>query len=315
MSLPVRAPAPVRAPRAQWLGVRERGSLALLRLMAALSLGLGRRTSRAILHAVTAYYFAFTPRARRASRGYLRRALGREPRLGERYRHFHHFATTIHDRVFLAGDRAATLALSIEGEALMRAQQASGRGAILLGAHFGSFAIVGAVGRRIEGVRIAMAMYEDNAGKLRRLFEAIGAGAAPPIVPLGHVDSMLRIAERLDRGEFVGILGDRSLGGDAHHPVRLLGERTLLPTGPMRIAAILGCPVMFMAGLYRGTNRYHVVFEPVADFTGLRAAVRRAAVDAAIERYAALLDGHCRRDPYNWFNFYEFWNPADSEAS
>ncbi len=282
--------------------------------MAMLSLSLGRRASRAILHPITAYYVAFTPRARRASRDYLRRVLGREPRFGERYRHFHHFATTIHDRVFLASDRETALELSIEGEALMRAQRASGRGAILLGAHFGSFAIVGTVGRRIDGVRIAMAMYEDNAGKLRRLFEAIGTPSAPPIVPLGHVDSMLRIAERLDRGEFVGILGDRSLGGDARHPVRLLGERALLPTGPMRIAAMLGCPVIFMAGLYRGGNRYHVVFESVADFAGIRGAARRPAVEAAIERYAALLDAHCRRDPYNWFNFYPFWDLVDPEG-
>ena len=96
--------------------------------MAMLSLSLGRRASRAILHPITAYYVAFTPRARRASRDYLRRVLGREPRFGERYRHFHHFATTIHDRVFLASDRETALELSIEGEALMRAQRASGRG-------------------------------------------------------------------------------------------------------------------------------------------------------------------------------------------
>ncbi len=310
--MPARASAD--PPREAWLGVHERGSPALLRLMAALSLRLGRRASRVVLHAITAYYFAVAPRARRASRGYLRRALGREPRLHERYRHFLYFATTIHDRVFIAGDREGALALSVEGEALMRAQQASGRGAILLGAHLGSFAIVGAVGARIDGVRIAMAMYEDNAGKLRRLFGAIGARSAPPVVPLGQVDSMLQIAARLDRGEFVGVLADRGLGGDARRPVRLLGERTLLPTGPMRIAAMLGCAVIFMAGLYRGANRYHVVFEPLADFAGMHGADRQAAVDAAIERYAALLDAHCRRDPCNWFNFYDFWDLADPEA-
>ena len=33
----------------------------------------------------------------------------------------------------------------------------------------------------------------------------------------------------------------------------------------------------------------------------------RAAVRAAIDRYAAVLDKHCRSDPYNWFNFFDFW--------
>jgi predicted LPLAT superfamily acyltransferase len=62
-----------------------------------------------------------------------------------------------------------------------------------------------------------------------------------------------------------------------------------------------------MAGLYRGGNRYHVVFDRVADFGSVGAGERKAAVAAAIERYASLLEQHCRNDPYNWFNFYDFW--------
>jgi hypothetical protein len=34
---------------------------------------------------------------------------------------------------------------------------------------------------------------------------------------------------------------------------------------------------------------------------------RDAAVRAAVERSAALLDQYCRSDPYNWFNFFDFW--------
>jgi predicted LPLAT superfamily acyltransferase len=33
-------------------------------------------------------------------------------------------------------------------------------------------------------------------------------------------------------------------------------------------------------------------------------------------RYAALIDRYCRSDPYNWFNFFDFWRerPDSSEA-
>ena len=70
-----------------------------------------------------------------------------------------------------------------------------------------------------------------------------------------------------------------------------------------------------MTGLYRGANRYHVVFEPLADFSQTRPAERAAAVEAAIVRYAALLETYCRSDPYNWFNFYDFWNDAGNASS
>jgi predicted LPLAT superfamily acyltransferase len=29
-----------------------------------------------------------------------------------------------------------------------------------------------------------------------------------------------------------------------------------------------------------------------------------------VERYAARVEHHCRTAPYNWFNFYDFWNAA-----
>ncbi len=33
---------------------------------------------------------------------------------------------------------------------------------------------------------------------------------------------------------------------------------------------------------------------------------------AAITHYVALLEAYCRSDPYNWFNFYDFWHGADA---
>jgi predicted LPLAT superfamily acyltransferase len=122
---------------------------------------------------------------------------------------------------------------------------------------------------------------------------------------------MLHIADRLDCGAFVGVLGDRTLGDEPVQPVTLLGQRAYVPTGPMRAAAILRCPVYFMAGLYRGKNNYHVVFVPLADFSVTPAGARSAAVRTAIDRYAAVLDQYCRSDPYNWFNFHDFWRVED----
>jgi predicted LPLAT superfamily acyltransferase len=69
-----------------------------------------------------------------------------------------------------------------------------------------------------------------------------------------------------------------------------------------------------MAGLYRGGNRYHVVFRELADFSSLPRGNRDAEVSEAIRRYAAMLEECCRSDPYNWFNFYDFWHDASGET-
>ena len=92
-----------------------------------------------------------------------------------------------------------------------------------------------------------------------------------------------------------------------------LGAPALFPTGPMRLAAVLRRPVVFMAGLYLGGNRYEVRFEPLADFSSLPEggrAGREALVREAIGRYAQCLERNARHAPYNWFNFHDFWAPA-----
>jgi predicted LPLAT superfamily acyltransferase len=190
------------------------------------------------------------------------------------------------------------------------AQASTGRGALLLGSHMGSFAVMHSLSRRQTGLRVSMAMYEDNARKISGILAAINPREVPDIISLGQIDAMLRIAERLERGGCVGVLADRTLGDEPSEAVTFLGERAYLPSGPMRAAAILRCPVFFMAGLYRGKNNYHVVFERVADFSATSVVgSRHLAVRAAIERYAAVLEQYCRSDPYNWFNFFDFWRP------
>jgi predicted LPLAT superfamily acyltransferase len=295
------------ARNAEWIGEPERGSLAMLRLMAFVSLRLGRRASRLPLYGIVLYFFLFAPTARRHARRYLRLALGRAPTARDRFRHLLYFSTTIHDRVFLINEREQQFEISVGGAPLMREQLVTGRGAFLMGSHMGSFEAVSSVGRRQRGLRVVMAMYEANARKINAILGAINPAARTDVIGLGHIDAMLRISERLADGSFVGVLADRTLGEEPVQEVTLLGQRAYLPTGPMRTAAILGCPVIFMIGLYRGGNRYHVEFAPLADFSQTPPGARAAAVREAVDRYAALLDRYCRSDPYNWFNFFDFW--------
>ena len=61
--------------RADWLRNRERGSMSLLRVMSWISMRLGRRAGRAMLHLITAYFLLFAPAGRTSSRRYLGRVV------------------------------------------------------------------------------------------------------------------------------------------------------------------------------------------------------------------------------------------------
>jgi predicted LPLAT superfamily acyltransferase len=297
-----------------WKQRRERGSSGLLRLMTWLSLHLGRTTTRLLLYPITAYFFLFAGNARRASRHYLRRALGRAPTPRDVLRHIFSFAATIHDRVYFINGRFDLFDISVSGEPVIGDVLAQGRGAFLMGAHFGSFEAMRAVGRRQPGLRVAMVMYEENARKINAALAAINPAAQDEIIALGRLDSMLRVRERLDAGVIVGMLGDRTLGREATLILPFLGRPAAFPVGPLRMAAILRRPVCFMSGIYLGGRRYAIHLEELADFSAVSGAQREAAVHAAVHRYAALLEAQCRAHPDNWFNFFDFWQLPAAEG-
>lgn len=292
---------------AEWTTRPERGSVWLLRLMTFISLRLGRAAGRIILYPTAVYFFLFAPRARRASLDYLGRVLGRRPRAHDRFRQVMSFASTIHDRLYLLNGRFDLFDIEIVGEALMVERLRAGGGAFLLGAHFGSFEVTRAIGRRQGGLRVSMVAYEENARKLNALLAAINPAAEVDVVPLGSVAAMLRVRELLAEGVFVGMLGDRTPRGEGEIEVRFLGGVARFPVGPMRVAALLRRPVILMLGVYLGGNRYRVVFEEIADFSGVAVGGREEAVREGVVGFAGRLEGYCREYPYNWFNFYGFW--------
>ena len=293
-----------KRPAAEWTRRRERGSLLLIRLMAWLSLKVGRAPSRLLLYPVVAYFLAAAGEARRASREYLTRCLGRPATLAEVYRHLLAFASTLHDRVFFKQDRFDLFELRIEGTELF-----GEGGALLMGSHVGSFEVIRACALR-AGRRVAMAMYEENARKVQKVLASVNPAFEQDIVALGRLESMLALRERLDQGALVGVLADRSLGDDPAIELSFLGAPAAFPTGPMRMAAALRQRVILMTGLYLGGNRYAIRFESLADFSALDTVTRTerdARIREAVERYAARLEHHCREAPYNFFNFYPFW--------
>ncbi|KAB2968436.1 MAG: acyl-CoA synthetase [Zoogloea sp.] len=286
-----------------------------MRLMVWLSLTLGRRLSRLVLHGIAVYFLLFAPRARRASAHYLQRVLGRRPGLAERYRHILGFASTIHDRIYFLNGRFELFDIEITGAELIDAHLADGRGVLLFGAHLGSFEALRTIGRNRTDRAVCMLMHAENARKINSVLAAINPAATQDVLPLGKLDSMLHLRDRLDAGQMIGVLADRNPSKDGTSPISFLGSPAAFPTGPFRLAAMLRRPVLFMCAAYLGGNRYRISFSPIADFSQVDRKDRDAAIAAAQAAYVALLEAHCRETPYNWFNFFDFWGELPAQPS
>lgn len=296
-------------PAEAWASRGERGVTAAIRLIVWVALHLGRTTARLLLYPISLYFLAFSTGSRVASGAYLRRALGRHPRLIDRFRHYFTFATCVLDRVYLLNNQIDLFDLRVEGEEFAAAELQRGSGCFLFGAHLGSFEILRALGHRQPGLKLSLLMYEENARKISSVLNAINPDLALEVIALGRSDSMLMVKRRLEESHFIGILADRglSLESEDHVWVEFLGEKARFPIGPFRLAAVVGRPVILMVGLYRGGRCYDIHFERIVDF----AAVPREAIAEEIEKalvlYVRRIEHFCRLAPYNWFNFYDFW--------
>jgi predicted LPLAT superfamily acyltransferase len=297
-----------------WKTQGERGNMFALRLITWIALHLGRRMTRGVLFLVVAYFYLFSPNARRASVKYLSQIPNQAHGPGAVFRHLYVFASVTLDRIYLLNGRLDLFDIQIKDENNMAlSAAASGVGLFLMGAHFGSFECVRCIAKDYPSLNMVLLMYEENARNIKQLLKAINPQSEQAIISLGQPRAMLQVKEQITSGALVGVLADRSLDQPGNEFVHFLGLPAAFPTGPFRLAAMLGHPVYFMAGVFRGGNQYDIHLELVKDFSNFRGD-KDAAIRQAMTRYVALLEMHCKSAPYNWFNYFDFWQENGGSA-
>lgn len=290
-----------------WAGLPERGNPLALRLILWIALHVGRPVGRALLYPITLYFLVTATAARRGSRRFLRRALGREPSWRDGFRHIHCFAATILDRVYFLTGRLQLFDIEIFGGQMILDQAASGRGCILLGSHLGSFEALRAIGATLRHLPIRILMNVEHNRAIGRFLDALNPALAQAILPIEGPDTLLRVRESVEQGYLVGVLGDRVTAGEKTVRVRFFDRETAFPAGPLLLAALADCPVILFFGLYRGGNRYDVYFEKLAEQIALDRRCRQQQLAVWVQHYADRLEHYARLAPCNWFNFYDYW--------
>jgi predicted LPLAT superfamily acyltransferase len=303
-----------------WTQMRERGSLLGLRLLLGCYRLFGRPLSLVIVHLIVLYYYLTIPQARRASRAYLRRiaarpdgarALGRPPDWLASFWNFRAFALQIFDRLVLWLGREGDLQFQSIGTDACKRLLRKDRGAIVVGAHLGSFDALRALAEQ-DDLTVNVLMFTRNAPRINAILEELSPRARLRVLEAGSgaVDTVLRIRSCIARGELVAMLADRIEPGDRSRTcqVPLLGDPVELPEAPYLMAGLIGCPLFFMVALRSGPARYRVFAEVLSEHVHLPREERDKRVRELAAAYAGRLEHYCIQTPYQWFNFFDFWN-------
>lgn len=318
----------ITSRHADWTRIAERGSIWGIRFTAWCYRTLGRRLCLPLVYAIVSYFFLTDARGRRASLAYLRRvravsggleALPRPPGLWECFRHYCTFALVIVDRLGIWFGRDDEFEFVTHGLDYVDRLGEEGRGALILGSHIGSFDALRLLAKRADSV-VNVLMFRANAPRINQIFKEVAPEAEAQVIGVdpNSVQSVFTIRERLRRGEHVAILADRIEAGDRNRStsVPLLGKAVPLPQAPILLAHLLGCPVLSVVALRLGAGRYEVTVDVLAERVALPREGREPALAELLTRYARHLEHACLQRPFQWFNFFDYWqDEAPASAS
>jgi predicted LPLAT superfamily acyltransferase len=279
----------------------------------------GRPLSLVLVHAIVAYFFLTGRAEREASLAYLRRvaavpegaaALGRAPGVWTSFLHFRAFALSIFDRLVLWFGRERDLRFEVIGREHYDRLLTPTRGAIVVGAHLGSFDALRALAER-DGRVVNVLMYTQHAPRINAVFRQLSPHVQLRVIQVER-DSMgtvLSIRSCIERGEIVAMLGDRVEPAERGRtcPATLLGGRIELPEAPYLLAGLLGCPLFFMVALRQPGGLYRVFAEVLSERVELPRDERDKRLRELAAAYAGRLEHHLLSAPYQWFNFFDLW--------
>ncbi|HEI8867237.1 TPA: glycosyltransferase family 2 protein [Serratia odorifera] len=306
-----------------WATTRERRGLWGIRLMLKVYRLFGRRAFQLLLYPVIGYFWLTGRTQRTASREYLQRlqhfARQRQqtvPQPLNSYRHFMRFGDAMLDK--LASWQGDLHDMTLVDRQRCQQQIASGKGTLILASHLGDIESCRALGELGDGVKINALVFTEHAERFNQVMKEVNPRANLNLIQVSSLgpDTAMRLMDKLDAGEWVAIVGDRTSAGQYQRGEQprvvwssFLGQPAPFPQGPFVLASALRCPVFLMFGL-KQQGQLRVYFEPFADPLALPRAERQQALQQAVDRYAARLEHYCLLAPLDWFNFFNFWQLA-----
>jgi predicted LPLAT superfamily acyltransferase len=302
-----------------WAAINEISFVAGMRLLFWICRVFGRWPFRVVLYPVLAWYVLTKPLPRRASREYLQRVAGQTgaPLPGV-MRHFAAFGESILDKMLLWGGLFKLDTVDLHGADLIASAAAGGRGGLLICAHLGNLELCRVLSRQRHDIKLTVLVHTKHAQAFNDMLGRLNPDSQLNLMQVTEMSpaTAMLLSERVARGEFVVIAGDRI--PVSHQPrvavADFLGAPAAFPVGPFVLASILQCPAYLLFSIRQG-GRSAVYFEHFRDAVRLPRQSRDVALQALAAAYAQRLEHYTLQAPLQWFNFYDFWHLPQQEGS
>lgn len=311
--------------QAHWSQTREAGTMAAMRLVFFIYRLCGRKVFSIIMYPVALYFVLCRKEQREASLQYLTAHYRFKPEIWQSktgYRHvllhFKTFAEVILDKMLGWLDEISEKDFVLSSPENIEALHNDDRGQLIIGSHFGNLEFCRGFMHRYRSKVINILVYDKHAGNFVKMMQDENNESRLNVFQADEFDvtTIMMLKEKIDAGEWVFIAGDRvPLSGlERTVDVQFLGENAPLPIGPYMLAKALACPVKLMFAYRCEASDNKVLFDvaPLCDKLQINRKTRQQDLQHYAQQFASKLEEHCLNAPYQWFNFYDFWQPGDT---
>ncbi len=195
----------------------------------------------------------------------------------------------------------------------------SGKGAVIFSAHLGNMEVCRAIFSNGDNKKpLNVITYNEHTPSFNNFLKKVNADSAINFVHINNFgpDDTIKLKQKIEDGEAVVIFADRTSVNNPHSVnfTPFLGEDAPFAVGPFALATIMDCPVYTIFCL-KQQGRYRTYIEKLADPIKVKRKERKQYFEQLTRRFAERLEKHIKLAPYQWFNFFNFWQTVDKPKS
>ena len=306
-------------PDRHWSNLQESTSVFGIKLLYWIYRLGGRVTFMLTLWPVIVGYWLAVPRVRQASSGYFEHLhksghFPSKPGIFHQLRHIFHFADTILDKILAVSGHFSARDLQVEGLDELLVDPSGG---VLVTSHTGCLELCSMLREHFSSRKVRILVHTKHAQQFKRIIARIN-----PTFHLDHIEVTeltpavaIALQECVSEGDFIVIVGDRTpIASQAVCRADFLGQSASFPIGPFLLGLLLNCRIWNMICTRNPSKRtrYALYFSPLWAPRPVARSQRQNLFRTLAQGYAIELERRLSQSPYDWFNFFDFWQAEQS---
>jgi predicted LPLAT superfamily acyltransferase len=228
------------------------------------------------------------------------------------YRNYYSLAVSIVDKAAIFGTDNHGIEITFEGEEnLSEFNKNVESGGILLSAHMGSWEMAAhKLNKYNRNINIVIVDAEHLQIKkvLETYMSKIKKNKNIKRIPIvaNNFDHVFKIQEALKKNELVSINADRFIDTNKIVSKLFAGKMADFPVGPFQLSALYQTPISMVFGFKVSIKKYKLY--GIKHISPHFNETKNEYSERAMNYYIENLEYMLKKYPYQWFNFYYFWN-------